>query len=396
MSIGTLYAQEMPGVIRVTGRPAEAGHLKRVVSLFLERAGFSPDALQGVPFKSIQEGESLSLEIPLMPLPSPSGGEPEQGAAPAVKKQKITLVNAGLPAVPTKLLAFSNHPEKIKKPGLLFEAGLLKFKPVRLRYYHHVDNGDPARYVGFYILNPTKAPASVHIIESVGGPSRDMMLAGHMNNMKFFHSLETGQGWVEEIPPGTARLMRKVLLGPGEVISANNDLNLIEGGPVHMLVYASDQGEEPVLYPLQTDKEDRHVRGAYPLTTIRTDVGFSLDQGESFFNVSDTPIGDIFKFRSTKGGYGIMYEYDITLKNPGATEGAAALIFQPRGGVATATFCLDGELISVGTTKAYQMVRLARIVLPPGGTKKLRLRTMPEDASNYPVRLILMTDRQEE
>jgi len=70
-------------------------------------------------------------------------------------------------------------------------------------------------------------------------------------------------------------------------------------------------------------------------------------------------------------------------------------MFQPRGGVATATFLVDGQLASIGTTRAFNVVPFARVPLGAGESRVIQVVTMPEDASNYPIRIILKTSPAE-
>ena len=371
----------LPGIIQITGRPAHGNLLKEAAKNNLERAGYDPSVLEEVKFSTLFPGSRLVLEIPL----KKAGDETGTLADP----WKVTFENRPVPAIKTLLLAFSNHPEKLKKPGLLFEAGLIKFKPVRLRYYHHVEKDGKPHHVGIYLYNPTRRPARVHLLGAAGGPSANFLMAGHMANVKFFHRLSTGQGWVEEVPSGGAHRVMSFPVGKGEVISGTLDLLLFEGGPLQVLVNSSENPGDSITYPLQTDKDDRHARGAYPLTSIVTRASFFMEQGERFFTIGDTPLTDIFGGRNIRGNYGVSYEYDFTLVNDTGRAGAVNFAFQPRGGVATATFLVDGRMVSIGATRAYQVVPIARVPLSAGSRKTVRVVTMPEDASNYPVRIIL-------
>jgi hypothetical protein len=263
---------------------------------------------------------------------------------------------------------------------------------VRLRYYHQGEEKSPPHYLGCYLINRTKKLARVHIVEALGGPSKDWVAAGHYNNLYFFDFKEKNLGRVVEIPPESVFPLRRVLLKPNEVVSSTADLHLLSGEPLQVIMYASEGDDHDFAVETATSDTDRHARGAYPMTAIKTKGAFSLDEGETFFSVADSPLPSFIEGKPNKGSYGIMYEFDITLRNPFQQEKSVSFYFQPRGGIATATFSFDGRPVSVGLTRAYKMVRLARITLPAGGSKTITVKTMPEDASNYPVRLILQTD----
>ncbi|MCD4782468.1 MAG: hypothetical protein K8T10_01425 [Candidatus Eremiobacteraeota bacterium] len=374
-------AQETVEKIYVTGKPASSSHLRRTIVEYFKKQGKTAQIPDNSNLKTLFPGQNQKIIVTLLKDEEKESQE---------EKQTVKVINENVPIVPCEFLAFSNHPEKITKRGLLYQAGLIRHKPVRLRYYHLGDKNAEPHYVGFYLVNNTSKPARTHIVESLGGPSKNYMLAGHMNNLKFFSYKGRNIGFIEEIPPHSVKMIRRVLLKPGEVVSSTADLHLLQGGPLQIVMYASDKKDSDLAVELLTSKTDRHARGAYPLTKIVTRGVFSTQDGESIYTIADTPLEDIFKGRKIRGNYGVMYEFDLTLKNPYPEERKVSFYFQPRGGIATATFSFDNRPVSVGFTPAYKMVKLCSIKVPAGGKKKVIVKTMPEDASNYPVRLIIM------
>ncbi len=370
----------LPKTIQITGDPATPAHVKRVLKLHLQRAGYNPEVLDRMKFDYISRGKTATLEIPLQ----------KSENAEKVSTKQIKIENLVIPAITPKFLAFSNHPEKVKKPGVLFEAGLINNKPIRLRSYHLGEENSPTHYFGVYLVNRSNRPARVRVVEAVGGPSENWMMAGHMNNLKFMHRLEKELGRIEEIPARSVFPIYQTSLEPGKVISATQNFFLIEGSPLQLVVYASQTPDEEIPYPIQSDVKDRHARGAYPLTAINIEAAYSLCEDSTFYTIGDTRLKDIFKGRDIRGNYGIIYDYDFTLCNPFKEEKKVGIFFQPRGGIATGSFSIDGHMVSVGTTRAYEVVQLTEITLPAESERKINLETMPEDASNYPVRLILM------
>lgn len=369
--------EALPDVIVVTGSPATASHLKKTLACYLERAGFSPDIPNSINFKSLNEGEVFKVTVPVS---SSEGG---------VGDRQFVFKNVGMPKVEPFYVAFSNHPEKLCGSGLLFESGILLNKPVRLRYYHQGGKNVPPNYLGIYLKNNSAKPAKVHVVESVGGPSVNMIMAGHMNNLIFFSCLESNLGRVETIPAGSMFLVRQTLVKPDEVISGTMDVNLFEGGPLQVLVYASPNKDEEIIYGLKSDENDPHARGAYPLTKIYTNVTYTVGRGQAFYTIGDMPVEDMFKGKNFRGNYGVMYEYSINLVNPYDKDKTVTFIFQPRGGLATATFLIDSRTVSVGMIKAYQLARFAQITVKANSSRIVSLKTMPEDASNYPARIII-------
>jgi hypothetical protein len=379
----------IPDTITVTGEPASESHIRNVVARFLERSGFSGRTLENVKFGDLKPGETITVNLPLV-LRNPANPQQPGETLTARTFKTVTVKNEYMPPVSPVLLGFSNHPEKIKLAGLLFEVGALKGRPLRLRYYHQGDPQSPAHYINIYAINDSSNSARLHITEGVGGPSTNWLMAGHMNNVRFFHNIEKNLGWTETVPAKSTYLLNRYHLKPDEVISGTADLHVLEGGPLRILVHAAANPEDGLTYPLKVDEKDRHTRGAYPVTAIDTNVTYSLDQGEVFHTIGDTPIQNIFAGRNNRGNYGVMYTYRFRLRNPYDSERSMSFFFQPRGGVATATFSFDGRPVSVGITRAFEMVKLATVSIPAKSERIVEMKTMPEDASNYPVRIILL------
>ncbi|MCE1248765.1 MAG: hypothetical protein LWY06_19160 [Firmicutes bacterium] len=398
--------------IIVTGKPAKSAFIKRTVTDFFADRGmdFTLTGSSAVP--NLMPGRSCELSgrisqkapsvKPTAPAAAPDDGNDEQNGnnpqASVSKPQGMTrnvsirVENEYVPSIPCEFLALSNHPEKVKDRGVYFDASVIRHKPVRLRYYHQGEEKSPPHYLGCYLVNRTKKMARMHVVEALGGPSKDWVAAGHFNNLFFFDYKEKNLGRIIEIPPESIVPLRRVLLQPNEVVSSTADLHLLSGGPVQVIMYASEGDDHDFAVETANSDTDRHARGAYPMTSITTKGSFSLDDKETFFAVADSPLPSFIEGKPNKGSYGIMYEFDITLKNPYPQEKSVSFYFQPRGGIATATFSFDDRPVSVGLTRAYKMVRLSRITLPAGGSRTISVKTMPEDASNYPIRLILLTD----
>ncbi len=359
--------------IGITGDTIPPYHIKYVLKVFLKRHGLDTSLLEDVTIPSLEQGKEVTLHIPLS------------------KEEKIWNVTVkAYPSIPIpcSFLAFSNHPERIKKAGLLFQCGLICFKPVRLRYYHLGDSEKPIR-VSIVLKNPSFKKAKVSVVDASSGPSKNIIATGHMNNVKFMYRREKNMGWIEEVPPEGMIIFKSFILHKGEVISGTADFTLLEGGPLQILIVAQKDSKDEISYILQNDKKDSHARGAYPLTHIIIHISYNVGE-ELSLNIADTPLKNMFAGKKIKGNYGVMYQYVFKLRNEENKKAKISFLFQPRGGIATGTFWVGGKIISVGLTKPYQVVRLFEVKLPPHSSQNITVKTMPEDASNYPVRIILV------
>ena len=85
---------------------------------------------------------------------------------------------------------------------------------------------------------------------------------------------------------------------------------------------------------------------------------------------------------------------ELNLENDTGAPCSVEFLFNPRGGKATATFMArgpDGQLqewLVPDPIPAFERVPLAVVEVPVGGGR-WTVWTIPEGASNYPVRLVL-------
>lgn len=336
------------------------------------------------------------------PVPPPAGWSPRVLRAGAVRSLTIpapvaggaalpvTVVNRTIPVVEPTFLMFSDHPEKVLHRGLLFSAGLIRLRPVRFQYYHegHPQAGGP-RYLALRVYNPGPEAAILHLISGIGGPYPDAFKAGHKSAMAFLGRLSRGEGVILKIPPGASVDIARHTLDPGAVVSGICQFTVLSGGPLSLYLFALEQPDEPVSHPKVEDPSDVHARGVYTLTRLWQDLALSSTAPEVTCTMGDVPLGNLFPGSALKGTYGALFEAHAMLHNDGPAPREVGVIVNPRGGPAAASLLVNGRLREAGVTKAYQEVRVDRVTVPPHSTVPVTILTLPEGASNYPVRIIL-------
>ena len=117
-----------------------------------------------------------------------------------------------------------------------------------------------------------------------------------------------------------------------------------------------------------------------------------LSKPENFIAIGATRQDNITGTTELRGDYGVLYELDITLENP-AEKANVEVLFNPRGGKATFTGLayIDGKpsLWEIkDQIEAFERVPIASIEMPACSKRSIKLLTIPEGASNYPVRLV--------
>ncbi len=89
------------------------------------------------------------------------------------------------------------------------------------------------------------------------------------------------------------------------------------------------------------------------------------------------------------GNYGVTYNIEATLENPGAEPLAAELAFEATAGPASGVFVVDGQVVPVRYLKPPAEVTIRKVIVPPGRSRAVSIRTIPLSGSAYPATLII-------
>ena len=300
------------------------------------------------------------------------------------------VINLDWSAPDTRLAALSDHPEEVDRQGLLLSGGLTSQRPLRLQYYHlgSLAGSDPQ--VVLQIENPGNEPARFHLIQAAGKPSLDYFSTGHGNNVAWFKNQIRGEGEFIDLAPGQGKIVFRQLMPREHVVSGTLGLTQVLGPPLQFGLVALPDAQTRLSLNNLLKEGDTHSRGFYPVATQRlrrrhllgtnqeTRIAVGALRQETFSGV-----------RELRGDYGIVYDIELELENRSSQPETASLLLNPRGGAATATFLWDSEVVQVEQTAAMAERALRAIEVPPNSSRIIRLLTIPEGASSYPIRLII-------
>jgi|GEM_PF-2991149 len=375
-----LFAQDNKIVISVTGKNIDNNALARMIrdylvqtNIFDEYAVLSvgglPDAMKVNSFADI----SVTQEY-------------QDGALG--KKINARVENYDIPDTEPVFLMFSNHPEKVASYGVLFNASCVFKKKVRLQFYHLSAMKDKNPYFSLRFYNPDNTKtAKIHISGDMQGPSENFMKVGHQNNIGFLNKKNNKTGIVYEIKPGGALTLFNEEMPDGKLFCGIYEMYLIEGPPVWFYMFSNKTKDEKPVYP-EVSSTDTHAKGVYTVTDFNYDVKFETGEKEKYITFGDTPLRNIFPEKKLAGDYGAIYNINLSAQETTGKSGRLEIIFQPRGGGATGTFIVDGRLIEIGSTKAKIEKKIWSYNLRSYERRVIKIKTMPEGASNYPVRII--------
>lgn len=286
--------------------------------------------------------------------------------------------------------ALSDHSETVDRRGLLFSGGLTPLRPIRFQYYHLGALQGRAPGLELFMTNPGNQDAKLHLQKGVGAPSKDYFSTGHGNNVAWLQVEATGEGEFLTISAGETVVIFRQEMPKDYVVSGTLGLTQVEGPPLQFgLLAAPDPSDAPSLNNLLKET-DVHSRGFYPVATQKLVRSYQAgDSSETRIAIGALRQETFSGVRELRGDYGVVYDLELHLHNPLDRPATIELLFNPRGGAATGTFMLDEKLVEVELTKAMEERAITRWQLPPSSHRRVRLQTIPEGASSYPVRLIL-------
>jgi hypothetical protein len=379
---------EPAGEARVTGRPAT---IRLVAQAALEASWEKIHPAPGARYSycgpargmaTLRPGESCSVVLQVQII--------ARGRVTVDSAIRIRVRNVGLPVDEPARLFYSNEPESVAAPGVLYQAALAAGEGSRLFLHHQNRAARPLRFVA-HVTNPGSAAVEVLISQGLGGPHLDAILAGHRAAARYLENYRDGAGLVARIPPHSARLLMDLEVARMETVSAIIDIRPLTGGPLVCQVRADDR---IVLPPannglLMAAAVADHV---YSPTHEQISGRYAVGGNWLFVDLGHTAVASIDGKRRLEGNYGVIYTAELELANPLPGEHVVVLAFSPRAGCSRGAFLVGGRLVEVGPGLPPQECRVATFRLRSGETRRVTVSMMPAGGSFYPVWLVARSD----
>ena len=175
-------------------------------------------------------------------------------------------------------------------------------------------------------------------------------------------------------------------------------MTLLEGSEVSCYLFSLADAQEPISYNLLYKDGDVHARGVYPAVDQHVQRTWNIAHNDNYLAIGAVRQPNMYAGPELKGDYGVVYYIDLLLYNKQEYAQNVELLINPRGGKATATVVggpTEGQQSPHAVwelaepVEAFEFARLAQLSVPGQSVFRYKLMTMPEGASNYPVRLVL-------
>ncbi len=380
--------------LRITGNPASAEYVRDAIAEAVERATtLRPGASANVNPDAINVRRDLQLDDRFdVDVPVTMAGD---GYLTVAGNTRISVENVALPPIEPQRLLVSDFPERLSADGVLFTARLERDQPQRFLYYHYNPGTEPARRILLKAHNDSASPATVQLIDGSAGPGVNEMEVGHLSTKRFLVRQARNEGLVMTIPPGATINLVDHPLPPQNIVSAIMQLRLVVGDGVDLALVAQD-ANAPLDQSADTTQllsgSVPHARGAYPVPTFYFDRTYDVDGDDLEIPIGQLPLPNLRQGQALAGDYGVEQSMNIVIVNATRGPHAIALYANPRGGRATGTFIIDGTLVQAHALPPFSKFKIWQETISAGTYRRIRIVTMPEGGSSYPLRLIFAPD----
>jgi hypothetical protein len=307
---------------------------------------------------------------------------------PYRQRRVVTVWNDGIAAEPVEALMVSNSPERLQAHGVWFEGALRDFGSARLLYHHVNGMGEPADLI-VELLNLGDSAARVHVAAGKGGPSRDESWAGHRAARDFLRSRLHGVGWVIPIAPESAAPVLVQRVTPGSTASGVLELRALGQGDFRVRCYLARSRSSWLPYAIHSYRPSP-ILGRWHFQAAREEISAKYEVGRdwAFITIGDKAPRGLLGDDTLPGSYGVIHEIRLDLSNPTDEVARVEVMLEPGGGAARGTLIVDGELADAAVLTRSSEARIALYRMAPGEVRTVRIQTMPESGSSYPVRLV--------
>jgi hypothetical protein len=312
------------------------------------------------------------------------------GYAPYHQDVKVTVTNLAQPGVAPKNLLVSDYPETITENGTLFYSDVSFKEPARLLYYHYANAGAQPRRVIVKAQNNGVDSSFLDMLSGIAGPSPNILAVGHESTKRFLVNEAANQGQVFEVPPHATVNIIDQLLPAQSLVSGLMQLRVISGPPIRVAVVVQDASEIPVgpISDTLLSSATKHARGVYSVPDFFYDLSYSVGDDPAVLVIGRLPLPNLEQGEVLGGDYGVRQSATVTLLNPTVADARVGMWFDPRGGRATGTFFIDGQLVQLHPVDFGQPALVRGFIVPAHGYVRVSLVTMPEGGSSYPVRVV--------
>ncbi len=321
----------------------------------------------------------------------------------------VHLRVASLPPLDPIVLFYSDDPERLGPldDGVLLRGTIDATRPARAYVYHVSDAGSRRLYIA---LQAASAMSRVQVLGASAGPNDAFSYVGHLSTKRYLLERAPQESFVATVAPGLPYFIPLGVgpLLPGQLIASIDDLRVLDGGPVSVMVVAAGTGVDPSTLLAQPEHpSDGHFRrGEFSLANVpplalsytvggpepqpfAAGVRYYANGQAAFPNLRPDLVAQAGQRAPLAGDYGVLRSVSLQIANPTAAPQNVYLYEQPgaNGGVTT-TIWFTGdpaptEVLCVSDPSQRYLVKGFGVA--PGQTLNVTGSYMTDGTSFLPV-----------
>lgn len=376
-------------LVRVTGESVPRGFVVPLVKEEIDRAvSLRPGAeyeieskLESIIDKDLPRGTTKLFAVPIRMF--------GDGYAEVRRDVEVRVSNLVVEDMVRDGMFFaSNSPEEIHRDGSLLSGRLDPFVPVRI-FVHHKNASEKNLHFACVLYNSSSEAAQVHLIEGPVSVSKNEIRTGHFAAMTFFRNSVSRTGTFISIPPNDPHPLFRKEFPPGHSISYIGELTLMSAASVGFSIRTMYSYHADAAYLRRhSPTEIARPHGVFPTRVIETRDEYTIGDRWLYVPVGDRPIESINLQDRLHGNYGILHEIVVEVTNPSSRREKLKVHIRPSGGPASASIIVEDEFIEVPYAKSSEVKFLKAIPVNPREVRLVRVLTMPEPGSYYPIHMV--------
>ncbi|MBN2082917.1 hypothetical protein JW859_12030 [bacterium] len=332
---------------------------------------------------SVEPGQRKSVKVSYQ---LNSGGSVPESATVDVMIENRTIT------IPRESYTFfSNSPERVVDPQLLYYADLPARQSGRLVYHHQNQNGGSLTLLA-RVLNPGSEPVNVHVVPGMCDPDINTFFVGFKSAEVFWKNLNSGSGYILQVPAGGQANLAVQNLKPGYTGSGYFKLSNLSDTGLRLETMALAPNSAPPAQAMHNTPLASH--SVYPAPYHVVTSTFTAGDPWLYLRLGEDDPQSITDDSILDGCYGMTHSFHVELRNPRDYPALVFVVLRASAGEVKGQFFIDDEYVVTPLVASGEEQLLKEIPLKPGETKLLKIKALPLNGGFYPASIILRQSRQ--